>query len=150
VIGGMLVGLTGLVLGAVVGHILLRRWVAGRATKMLQRWRIAHAADLQQASTLRSRAVLRGHVTEQLAPLFDDFPYELADARFLGKPIDFIVFDGLAEVLEGLRDRLRQIIFVEIKTGRASLNTIERRIKECVESGQVHCWRLDRAERSWS
>ena len=45
----------------------------------------------------RSRAVLGGQFAEQLAPYFPDFPCNPGDVKFLGKPIDFIAFPGMAE-----------------------------------------------------
>ncbi|MFA5851806.1 MAG: Holliday junction resolvase-like protein, partial [Spirochaetales bacterium] len=38
----------------------------------------------------RSRAVVGGQVAEQLAPYLPDFPCDPGDARFVGKPIDFV------------------------------------------------------------
>ena len=40
----------------------------------------------------RSRAVVGGQVAEQLAPYLPDFPCNPGDARFIGKPIDFVCF----------------------------------------------------------
>ena len=49
----------------------------------------------------------------------DGFPYNPKDARFLGTPIDFLVFDGISE------DDVREVVFLEIKTGGSSLTTRE-------------------------
>jgi predicted Holliday junction resolvase-like endonuclease len=35
-----------------------------------------------------------GKVTEHFIPDLPDFAYNPKDARFLGSPVDFIVFDG--------------------------------------------------------
>ena len=45
----------------------------------------------------RSRAVLSGQMIEQVAPYLPQFPCNPADARFVGKPIDFIAFPGAAD-----------------------------------------------------
>ena len=42
----------------------------------------------------RSRAVLGGQFSENLAPFLPDFPYKPNECSFLGKPIDFVVFKG--------------------------------------------------------
>jgi predicted Holliday junction resolvase-like endonuclease len=86
--------------------------------------------------------VLRGRITEQLAPLLPDFGFDPADARFIGNPVDFVVFDGYEEVRLGTRQRLRGIAFIDIKTGRATLTTIERRIKLAIEERNLWCHAL--------
>ena len=48
--------------------------------------------------------------------------------------MDFVVFDGLDE------GELRRIVFVEIKTGGATLSARERRIRDAIQRGDVE-WR---------
>jgi predicted Holliday junction resolvase-like endonuclease len=50
---------------------------------------------------------------------------------FLGKGVDYLVFDGLHE------GNLRKIRFLEIKTNTSQLNQREKMIKEAVEKGRV-------------
>ena len=64
-------------------------------------------------------------------PYLPDFPYNPKDARFLGSPIDFVVFDGLSE------GQVKNIVFVEVKTRVSALSTRERRIRDAVQSGRV-------------
>ena len=47
---------------------------------------------IRKDAVSRSRAVLSGQFSEQLAPYLPDFPYKPTEVRFIGKPIDFIVF----------------------------------------------------------
>jgi predicted Holliday junction resolvase-like endonuclease len=54
--------------------------------------------------------VLLGDVNEKVAPALPGFPYHFKDMVFIGKGIDYLVLDGLAE------GRLRQIILLEIKS----------------------------------
>ncbi len=70
----------------------------------------------RRESVDKSRSVVSGKVQEHLAPLFPAFlsQFNPEDARFLGSPLDFIVFDGLDE------GEVRRVVFVEVKTGRAS------------------------------
>ena len=77
---------------------------------------------------------------EQLVPYLPDFPFNPKDARFLGSPVDFVVFDGLSD---GGGD-VRRIVFVEVKTGDAELSTRERRVRDAVRGGQVQWleWRV--------
>ena len=45
----------------------------------------------------KSRAVLGGLAGEQVAPFMPGFPCNPADARFVGKPVDFVAFPGAAD-----------------------------------------------------
>ena len=84
----------------------------------------------------RSRAVLGGRFTEQMAPYLPEFRYDPTEARFIGSPVDLVVFPGLSS------DQPREIVFVEVKAGaRGRLSARERRIQELVEAGKVR-WEL--------
>ncbi len=80
----------------------------------------------------RSAAVMTGQVAEQLLPFSDKFRYNPKDARFLGSPIDYVVFDGLEE------GNLRAIVFVEVKKGTSRLTDREFQVKEAVEKHAVY------------
>ena len=70
-------------------------------------------------------------MAEHLAPFMTEFDYNPKDARFLGAPVDLIVFDGMSE------GSLRQIVFVEVKTNSSTLSTRERQIRDIVLSNKV-------------
>jgi predicted Holliday junction resolvase-like endonuclease len=95
-------------------------WTGGRLEKTVQ-------ARLKQ-----SRAVLGGLVSEQLAPLLPGFPYDAGDCRFVGKPVDFIVFKGMNQ------KNISEVIFLEVKSGTAkTLSDQEKRLREAVLAGRV-------------
>ena len=80
----------------------------------------------------QSRAVLGGLVSEQIAPLLPDFPFDPGDCRFIGKPVDFIVFKGMNE------QNISEVVFLEVKTGSSkSLNQQEKRLRETIQAGRV-------------
>jgi predicted Holliday junction resolvase-like endonuclease len=79
----------------------------------------------------RSRAVLSGQISEQLAPYFPNFPFLPSEIRFIGKPIDFIVFEGLDQ------KEIKKIIFVEVKTSKSTLNKTEYSLKKAIEQKSV-------------
>ena len=84
----------------------------------------------------QSRSVLGGKFTEQMAPYLPEFKYDPTEARFIGTPIDLLVFPGLAE------GKPREIVLIEVKAGKAGkLTTRERRIEELVKAGKVR-WEL--------
>lgn len=84
----------------------------------------------------KSRAVLRGKIGEQMAPVLPEFRYNPADARFLGSPIDYIIFDGYSEAKEG-NGKIHRIVLMDIKTGKAKLSPIEKKVKDAVAAGLV-------------
>ncbi len=94
-------------------------------------------ADARQDSVTRSRSTLRGRFLEQLAPHFPDFPYDPTDLRFLGTPVDYVVFDGLGD------GEVAEVVFLEVKSGSSSLNAAQRRVREAVEAGAVR-WEVYR------
>ena len=82
-------------------------------------------------STL-SESVVKGKVWEQIAPYLPEFEYNPADARFVGDPIDYIIFSGMSD-----GDGPVEVIVADIKTGRAQLSGNQRRIREAIEGGHV-------------
>lgn len=79
----------------------------------------------------RSRAVLSGQFTEQLAPYLPNFPYAPSEVRFIGKPVDFIVFKGMDE------KNISEVVFVEVKTGTSKLNNQQKNLKETIKNRKV-------------
>jgi predicted Holliday junction resolvase-like endonuclease len=118
--------IVGLLLGALFGAALALMYSAMAGAR--------RARNIRREAVNQSRAVTRGQVFEQFAAYFPDFEFSPKDAQFLGKPVDFVVFDGLDE------GELRRIVFVEIKTGGAELSTRERRIRDAIRRGDVE-WR---------
>ncbi len=111
------------------------------ATVQLQQWRNASEMTIRQDAITRSRSVIAGKVTEHLVPYLPDFPWNPKDARFIGSPVDMLVFDGMDD------GDIRSIILVEIKTGGSSLSTRERQIRDAIVDGRVE-WKEIRVERA--
>ncbi|MDY4833406.1 MAG: Holliday junction resolvase-like protein [Treponema sp.] len=87
---------------------------------------------LRKDAVKRSKAVINGQVAEQIAPFLPDFPANPSDARFIGKPVDFIVFSGLSE-----NEKIDEILFVEVKTGKSLLSEREKEVKKAIEQRKV-------------
>lgn len=79
----------------------------------------------------RSRSVVLGHVHEKIAPLLPNFPYSYKDLVFLWKGVDYLVLNGLSKW------NLREIVFLEIKSGTSQLNRNEQMLKNCVNQKRV-------------
>ncbi|MFP3041503.1 hypothetical protein LQZ19_06730 [Treponema primitia] len=95
-------------------------------------WEGHKLQDIVKARLKASRAVLGGLVSEQIAPLLPDFPFDPGDCRFVGKPVDFIVFRGMNE------KNITEVIFLEVKSGVGkNLNEQEKRLRDTVQAGRV-------------
>lgn len=95
------------------------------------KWWEGELPNHRHDAIMKSRAVLGGQFSEQLAPYLPDFDYLPTECRFIGKPIDFIVFKGM----DG-KD-INEIVFVEVKSGNAKLNQHEKNLKETVDKKKV-------------
>jgi predicted Holliday junction resolvase-like endonuclease len=90
------------------------------------------AKEGRKEAISQSRAVLGGKFTEQMAPYLPGFNYDPTEARFIGTPVDLIVFPGLST------DEPREVVIMEVKAGKsARLTPNQQRIRELVESGKV-------------
>lgn len=101
--------------------------------------RIAHQQKLKDAradALKKSRAVLRGQATEHLAPLIQS-NWEMKDFRFIGNPIDFLICSGSSAILDGKANEIEEIVLLDIKTNKSSLNKTQRRIRDAVLAGRV-------------
>lgn len=126
----------GLAVGLAVAWLLLRRFAEARARASFERWRADELPRARRDALARSRSTLKGRVGEQLAPLLPGFGFDPADARFLGNPVDYVVFDGHTALQAGEADELEAVVLVEVKHG-GRLTTTERRIRDCVDAGRV-------------
>jgi predicted Holliday junction resolvase-like endonuclease len=97
----------------------------------IEQWKMDYEQEIRRDAIQRSQSVTVGKITEHIVPFLPDFPYNPKDARFIGSPVDFIVFDGLDA------EDVRGVVFVEVKTGTATLSTRERRVRNAVQEGQV-------------
>ena len=103
----------------IIGFLIISIYVLllklARLTKILKKLKF----DKQ------SQSVKYGKMSEQFMPFLNDFPYDSQNFRFIGTPIDGMVFeDG-------------KIIFVEFKTATSKLSQKQKQIKESVQAGNV-------------
>ncbi len=104
-------------------------------------WKARYTATIREDAVQRSQAVTVGKVHEQVVPYLPEFRYNPKDARFLGTPVDLVVFDGLAD------GQLRRIVFLEVKTGASDLTNRERQVRDVVEAREVEWAELRVARR---
>jgi predicted Holliday junction resolvase-like endonuclease len=88
-------------------------------------------ASEREDAVKRSRAVLGGLASEQLAPYLPLFPFDPTEVRFIGKPVDFVAFVGSSS------GKIEEVAFVEVKSGNASLSPVERSLRDAIAKGSV-------------
>jgi predicted Holliday junction resolvase-like endonuclease len=129
------VSVIAIILAIVITHYLARY-------AYVKRFRIWQEAEMgkwqamieqeRKSAISQSRAVLGGKFTEQMVPYFPDFKYDPTEVRFIGSPIDMIVFPGLA------KGDPEEVVILEIKTGRsAGLTSAQKKIRQLIEDGMV-------------
>lgn len=79
----------------------------------------------------KSRAAVLGEVNEKVAPLLPDFPWRAKDLTFVGKGFDYLVLDGISE------GTVREVIFLEVKTGKSTPNANEKSLRDALKAGKV-------------
>ncbi len=108
-----------IIIGLVIWYLIAKLYF-----EIKVRWQRKNAVE-------RSKSVLIWQVNEKIAPILPWFPYNYKDLVFIGKWIDYLVFDWLSKW------NLREIIFLEIKSGNSGLNRNETMIKKCIENGKI-------------
>jgi len=78
-------------------------------------------------SQKKSSETRLGQTTEHLVPFLEECKHAPANMKFLGMPIDYVVFD----LDQG------EITFLEVKTGNAKESARQRTIKNIIKSGKV-------------
>lgn len=94
-------------------------------------WKLRYTAAIRADAVQRSLAVTAGKVHEQLVPYLPEFAFNPKDVRFLGSPVDLVVFDGLSA------GHVQRVVFLEVKTGEATLTERERQVRQVIEARQV-------------
>jgi predicted Holliday junction resolvase-like endonuclease len=94
--------------------------------------------EATKRSVDQSRSTLKGQIGEQMAPVLPGFSYLPADARFLGDPIDYVVFNGRTNLgNNGIGEQELEVVLLEVKHGQSKLTPIQRAIAAAVEGGRV-------------
>ena len=120
----------GILIGAIISYWFLLQMGRGQRLahyeQQIEQLKLTHQQQLIEAkkrSVNTSRAVLKGKMAEQFAPLFPEFHYLPSDAKFLGDPVDFVFFDGYTDFRDG--DGCAEdinVILIDIKSGQARLS----------------------------
>ena len=91
----------------------------------------AALTDARKDTGNRQRSIIKGQISEVLAPWSIESVNSVKELNFLGSPIDFVGFKGLDG--EGDID----IKFIEVKSGKSRLNKNQRRIRDAVAAKRI-------------
>ena len=128
--------LIGTCIGVVLTTIILSQTRNGRIKAEYEQYIAELELEHQQAliaaqkrSVNTSRAVLKGKMAEQYLP---------SDAKFLGDPVDYVVFDGYSDFRDGEGEAEDiEVVLIDIKSGGARLTKGQQAIARAVQEGRV-------------
>lgn len=137
--------LIGACIGVVLTTLILSNTRNGRVKAEYEQYiaelELEHRQALvsaQKRSVNTSRAVLKGKMAEQLAPIMPEFQYLPSDAKFLGDPVDYVVFDGYSDFRDGEgRAEDIEVVLIDIKSGGARLTKGQQAIAQAIAQGRV-------------
>jgi predicted Holliday junction resolvase-like endonuclease len=136
----LIIGLViGLAIGIVVVYVIMKSRIKNEFAKLDAEHELDVEKRVEEATKIsnnQQRASVKGKITEQLAPLLPEFAekYETADARFIGTPIDYIIFKNMSKFDPKSEQNIPiEIEFVEVKTGK------NKKLTDLEEAVQTAC-----------
>ena len=104
------------------------------AQAALAEWKLSSEKELRQDAITRSMGVNFGKITEHLLPFSKHLiQFDPRDVRFIGSPVDLMIFDGATQ-----KKDIIDIYFVEIKTGSGKLSKKQKSIRDAIKDRRVH------------
>jgi predicted Holliday junction resolvase-like endonuclease len=104
------------------------------AMSLYARWIIDEEERLRKDAVTRSMGVNLGKITEHLVPFSSHLEhFNPRDIRFIGSPVDLMIFDGATE-----KSDVIDIYFVEIKTGTGQLSKKQKAIRDAIDKHRVY------------
>ena len=138
-----------MLIGACIGIVLTTLILSGSRNGRIKAEYEQYIAELelehqqalihaQKRSVNTSRAVLKGKMAEQLAPIMPEFQYLPSDAKFLGDPVDYVVFDGYTDFRDGDGSAEDiEVVLIDIKSGGARLTKGQQAVEQAIKDGRV-------------
>jgi len=124
--------LISLILLAIVGYLIFKNleWKF-KFEERFKRYIEEKEEEIRRDAIERSSKILSGKTLEKLVPFLKNFNHSPHNVRWLGDPVDLIVFDGVSE------DNPQKITFVEVKFGKSELTEKQKKIRQIVKEGKV-------------
>ena len=108
---------------------ILAVWLTYKLTSLRAdlRWQ-KNLVRLRKEIADQQRAGIKGKVSETFAPFLEGFPFKPSECKFLGDPIDYVVFEGLDE------RNVTGIHLVEVKQGTSQLSKHQKQIRDLIDN----------------
>jgi len=87
--------------------------------------------QISERTAKTTAAVNIGRNLEKVLPMAKNFKWVVPDTKFLGDPIDMLIFNGLSI------GKVESLSFVEAKSGAARLNTHQKSIRDALADHKV-------------
>jgi predicted Holliday junction resolvase-like endonuclease len=87
--------------------------------------------QITEKTAKTTAAVNIGKILEKVLPVAKDFKWVVPDSKFLGDPIDLLIFNGLS------MGKVESLSFVEVKSGAARLNAHQKSIRDALADHKV-------------
>lgn len=136
--------LVGVIIGSAIACYILQKSQQQKTIReyeaQIQLLQQEHQQSIKEArnrSIDGSRAVIKGKIAEQLAPVLPNFKYLPSDARFMGDPVDYVVFNGYTDLKDSNAESNLEVVILDIKAGQASLSKFQEAIAQAVNAGRV-------------
>ena len=122
-----------------MGGLIAYLFVKNREWKIKFEHRVGESLEereqeIRKDAISRSARTLSGKTLEKLVPFLERFGHDPHDVRWIGDPIDFVVFDGYSE---SGRKKVDGITFVEVKSGDSGMHAGQRSVRDAVEKKKV-------------
>jgi len=84
--------------------------------------------QFQKQTADKQRSTIKGKLVETFAPYLPNFPFKPSECKFIGDPIDYLVFEGLDE------REVKKIHLLEVKDEKSNLSKHQRQIKDLLDN----------------
>jgi predicted Holliday junction resolvase-like endonuclease len=126
----------GLLAGFLITYLLLRRSSISLAEGQFQASQASELRRIRHEELDTRRGDLKRQIGDDLGVEAESFPFEAADARFIGHPVHYVVFDGHTEIKDRSLDSLRGVIFVSLRSDQSPAFESQL-VEECVAAGRL-------------
>lgn len=122
-----------------------REWDA-KFDQRINEWKEKEEKRIRDDAIRRSVSTRVGKYMDRLAPILTNFEHDPRDARWLGDPVDLIIFEGYGNSKDSKNiEDFKKIVICDVKTGKAGLTKEEKRIRELIEKKKIE-WEEFRVE----
>jgi predicted Holliday junction resolvase-like endonuclease len=82
----------------------------------------------------RSGRALSGKALEKMVPFLKNFGHDPHDVRWIGDPVDLVIFDGYSA---SGKKSVDAVTFVEVKSGESNISTGQKGVRDAIREKKV-------------